>query len=445
MKATHAAYLILLGSASASFASARFLQVDSNSSITTDEIVSPIDLVADDNVASPTQPAAATDASNDPTVTSTLATDEIVNPIDLVANNATEGETQPATTTDAPNDPVVTTAAPTDPIDTSVSSTEEQSSGTPTSSGTTLVFDNGDQNTLDPNEISGTNNIQVTNYSTLFITDDSITISGYCDDCVFPNSTIDVLESSNLIIEGDDISIYGTNQASIINDAGGSAIELRSSRGKIGGSVMIRGGDGDNTAGIGGDALGLHDESSVDISGDVILQGGVGVEAGKALMVDTGSTAQINSGTYKSEVWVENGSIHVYGGTFESGVSVNGGEASATFNGCFATTITEDMELLRSIELSGMFSNSTEMQTIEVTLVDGAVLKTVGGSSCEDASITTDNNTVTDDESGEYVGNTSTYAPTFMPTAFSHSVRSTPNTFISMGVAAGLLMVMISF
>ena len=446
MKATQAASLLLFGSAPVPFASARLLQGDNNTSIFSDEVVSPIDLVAND-VAAPTQPAATTDAQNDTVVTTSITADEVATPFDLVANNATAVPTQSAAATDAPNDSVITTAAPTDPVDSDTSSTGEQSAGTQTGSGSTLVFDNGDQNTLDPNEISDKNNIQVTNYSTLFITDNSISINGYCDDCIFPNSTIDVSVSSNLIIEGDDISIYGSNQASIMNQAGGSAIELRSlSRGKISGSVMIRGGDGDETAGVGGDALGVFDESSVEIGGDVILQGGVGVEAGKALMVDAGSTAQINSGTYKSEVLVENGSIDVNGGTFENGVTVEGDGASATFNGCFATTIVEDTALLRTVELSGMFSNSTEMQTIEVTLVDGGVLMTVGGGGCADASITTDNSTVvSDDESGEYVGDTSTYSPTFMPTAFSGSVRGTPNLLANMSIAAGLFVIMSSF
>jgi hypothetical protein len=179
---------------------------------------------------------------------------------------------------------------------------------------------------------------------------------------------------------------------------------------------LIQGGDGVE---IGGDALGLYDESFVEISGDVVLQGGGGTEAGKALTVDTGSTAAINSGTFKNVAWVENGGIDVFGGVFEEGVTLNGGASFATFYGCFSTSV-EDVELTRLVELSGTFNNasSATTQTISVSLVDGAVLKTDGGNDCLGTTITTGtgNNTFVDDDATNYVGNATSYVPTFMPT-----------------------------
>lgn len=67
----------------------------------------------------------------------------------------------------------------------------------------------------------------------------------------------------------------------------------------------------------------------------MVLLGGKGAEATKSLLVDRSSSAKINSGTFKSEVHVEIGTIDVYGGTFESGVFLNQDLAVATFYGCF--------------------------------------------------------------------------------------------------------------
>ena len=293
----------------------------------------------------------------------------------------------------------------------------EPSTGTAVSNGdsSTLIFNNGDQNALDPNQVSTSTNIEVTDSSTLFITNDSIGVNGYCDGCIIPNATISVSETSNLIIGGSDIKIFGSNQGGVINDAGGSAIELKStSKGRISGSVVIRGGDGDATAGVGGDALGLYDESYVEIGGDIILQGGEGVENGKAITVDTGSTAVINSGTFEGAVWVENGKISVFGGTFEDGVTLKGEEASATFHGCFAVSKQRTDTNNNVYQLSGQFFNSTELESIAtVDLYDGASLFIDGGGDCPNSTIsgnTTNISDGTDDSVTSY--------PTYMPTSF---------------------------
>lgn len=349
---------------------------------------------------------------------------------------ATDLVSQPADTTVAATKPALTTEEP-------LQTTEAQEfNNVPTSNSKTLVYNNGDQHTLDPNDLSTKTNIEVTSSSTLFVLT-SVSISGYCNDCLFPNSTIDITGSSNLVIQAEDVSIFGSNRSGVVNDAGGSAIELSSkSRAKIWGPILIQGGDGDETAGVGGDAIGLYDESFVEIINDVVLQGGNGVEEGKALRVDIGSTAKIESGTFKSELWVENGTIDVYGGSFDKGVILNGDGASATFNGCFVTSEKGSGGVLNSIELTGSFVNSTETQTINVSLYDGAIVKTQGGYDCADTETTTSsNNTVISNDDAGYVGNTTTYVPTFMPTALKDGngcIRSTIDMLVAVSLVASL-------
>jgi hypothetical protein len=429
MKLFRSAPLILLGSASAT---TRLLQGENGTAITTDgdieilmnttaatDPIIPIDLVA--STATPT------DAAGSLSIT-TVSASEV--PADTTAQSAT----LPAVSTVA-SLPDLTTTSNTAVDSPLINSTD--SSSTANSDGITLTFNNGDQNILDSTKLTDNTDIQVANSSTLFITTDSISITGYCDNnCVYPNATIDSYGSSNVILRGDDISIYGSSQDS---DGGGGAIELREeSKGMMDGSILIQGGEGGET---GGDALGLYDESFVEISGDVVLVGGGGAEAGKSLTVDTGSTAKINSGTFKNVAWVENGSIDVFGGVFEEGVTLNGNGSLATFYGCFSTSV-EDGEVTRLVELSGTFDNATsaDVQTISVSVLDGAVLKTDGGSDCVGTTITTEagNSTFVDDDAANYVGNATSYVPTYMPTTFEEQNSGCIKSFHSM-IILGLI------
>lgn len=404
-----ASYLILLGSGAAA---SRHLQGDNDTAIATD---GGIDVFMNSS-----------------------AVDDPISPIDLVATTATP--TEPATTKVVPTTQSVDNTAATEAAETSASAGTQTANG----SGTALIFDNGEQNTLDPNQLSDNTNIQVINSSTLFITDNGITLNGFCDGCIFPNSTIDVAGSSTLVIRGDDISIYGSNQAGIANDAGGSAIELSGkSRGMIDGSILIQGGEGDETAGVGGDALALVNEASVEISG-AVLQGGVGVDNGKALIIDTASTAKVNSGTFMGSVMVEDGSIDLYGGTFDEGVTLNGLQASATVYGCFTASSVQENPIERTVELSGTFVNSSEVQTISVSLVEGATLKIDGGGECSDLNITTDtgnNATVgVDDDFTDDIGNSTSFPPTYMPTTAgpeNDGARATVNSMLALGFVIG--------
>lgn len=405
MKVLQVSFLVLLGSVSAS---SRVLQDENGTAIATDgDIGVFMNTTFDSDPTSPIDLTATTAAPTDPAATSTAA-----------AAVVTESFANTATTEAAPVTQSGESTAATEPID-------SESVGAPTANGvgTTLTFGNGDQSTLDASQLSKNTNIRVDNSSTLFITNNGMTLNGYCDSCAFPNATIDISDSSNLIIRGDDISIFGTNAASSLSDAGGSAIELSMrSKAMIDGSIVIQGGDGDGSAGVGGDALALFNEAYVEISGDAILQGGVGAEDGKALMIDTSSTAKINSGTFKSSVWIENGMIDVYGGLFEEAVTLNGGQASATFYGCFVASVQDDSDISRSVELSGTFFNSTSSatQTINVALTDGAELKTDGGNDCAGETISTDPGNSTSTLVDDYVEYTddaaTTYPPSYMPT-----------------------------
>eukprot|EP00956_Cyclotella_meneghiniana_P002888 scaffold3416_cov76-Cyclotella_meneghiniana.AAC.7 len=465
MRTLQAAILILLGSVSGT---ERSLQGENETVIATDENgtvfittpaavvaapVSPMDFTANNITAVPTQPAA--DESNADPIVSAETTVAVVESINVTASTepaatATVAPSQPADdTSSAPTEPVDgttssvpndTTVAPTESAETTATTTESSGESVSTQSAEsspsddddskTLVFDNGSQNTLDPNDLaSNNNNIQITEGATLFITSDSINISGYCDNCSYPNSTIDVSEGSILNILANDITILGSDSSGNKSDAGGSAIELGSnSKAKIEGSITIIGGDGASASGVGGHALDVHDNGYVEIGGDAVLQGGDGAETGRALFVDMSSSAKINSGTFKNEVHVENGSIDVYGGTFETGVVLNGDLAIGTFYGCFASSAIESPGLTSlNVILSGTYlsspaSTESTQTTINVSLYDGAELYLNGGGECSDESFIMGGNYTTDDaESGGNETSDETYVPTFMPTGLGSS------------------------
>jgi hypothetical protein len=284
----------------------------------------------------------------------------------------------------------------------------------------TIFYSDGEQYTLNPAEVLTPTNIQISDSSTLFITNNSVTINGYCADCT--NSTIALYGESVLVVKGEVVSIYGSNQTKV----GGSAIQLNGvgSKALMDGSILVRGGDcGD---GVGGVAIEVFNTSLVDIDGDVIIQGGNGVEKGKSLVVGTGSSAEIKSGWFIGIVQVEStGEIEVSGGTFLDPVTVMGDGASATFNGCFLVS-EQDSGDVNIVELSGNFAGDSEMKTINVTLFDGATLNTNGNtSSCASNTVTTSNsaNASGVDDEYSYRGNSSDM-PTGMPTFFEEESAS---------------------